>query len=643
MTGFLTPPAAYPYRTGSLFLGLDPATNAPVGISTERHAITIAGARSGKGAALLIPNALRWSDNLLVIDPKGEIANAAWQAREALGQQVAVLDPFGAAKAVPDRLRATFNPLAEIDLTSPVAGDEIRVIADGLVKRHKAEDGDWYDGAVRILAGVLAFVMESAPPEHRTFAAMRSVLLQPNEVKDDAGNLVGGLYHDAQMMQGSAAFGGLAKGAGVSIMTALTSDKGQEKTHLSMAREATVWMDQALIASTLAASSFDLRDLKAGKLSVFLVLPPKYMGDYSAFLRLFVRGAINAMMDDDEDNPRRCLFLLDEFYSLGKLDVVEQAAGLMGGYGLHLWPFMQDLGQLRQLYGDRMAETFFSNADAAVFFGNSDRATLQYVSGWAGNLTPSEVVAAPPPQNYTAVRDPEKTGFFGGGYYGQKFFEGEKEYRSRLATEDENNRRMQATIDANSRAAYEHSMRQSGKPRLTPEQVAALVGKKDGDKVARSALVFTKGGDLLNVRLQPYFTDPTVKRTDPARHPQAAGHGGLIPTILAEATASYTRLALIALPVLTIFIYSTRSINAASLALVAIIIILGGLVIKWLRSPITKTKKFFISFGASGLLLLLAIIGSATGNDQVYGMASGLLFVGVSAALFYFLWTVIRG
>jgi hypothetical protein len=505
MTGFLTAPAAYPYRTGSLFLGLDPATNAPVGVSTERHAITIAGARSGKGAALLIPNALRWSDNLLVIDPKGEIANAAWQAREALGQQVAVLDPFGAAKAVPDRLRATFNPLAEIDLASPVAGDEIRVIADGLVKRHKAEDGDWYDGAVRILAGVLAFVMESAPPEHRTFAAMRSVLLQPNEVKDDEGNLVGGLYHDAQMMQGCTAFGGLAKGAGVSIMTALTSDKGQEKTHLGMAREATVWMDQPLIASTLAASSFDLRDLKAGKLSVFLVLPPKYMGDYSAFLRLFVRAAINAMMDDDADNPRRCLFLLDEFYSLGKLDVVEQAAGLMGGYGLHLWPFMQDLGQLRQLYGDRMAETFFSNADAAVFFGNSDRATLQYVSGWAGNLTPSEVVAAPPPQNYTAVRDPEKTGFFGGGYYGQKFFEGEKEYRSRISTEDENNRRMQASIDANHRANYEHNMRQSGKPRLTPEQVAALVGKKDGDKVARSALVFTKGSDVLNVRLQPYF------------------------------------------------------------------------------------------------------------------------------------------
>lgn len=493
MSGFLTSPAAYPYRTGSLFLGLDPATNAPVGISTERHAITVAGSRSGKGAAFLIPNALRWPDNLLVIDPKGEIANAVWQAREALGQQVAVLDPFGAAKAVPARLRATFNPLAAIDLASPVAGDEINVIADGLVKRHKQEDGEWYDGAVRILAGVLAFVLESAPPAHRTFAAMRSVLLQPNEVKDEAGNLTGGLYHDAQMMQHCEAGGGLAKSAAVSIMAAITSDRGGEKTHLSMARAATAWMDRPLIADALAASSFDLADLKTGKLSLFLVLPPKYLDDYSAFLRLFVRAAINTMMDDDAENPRRCLFLLDEFYSLGKLDVVAKAAGLMGGYGLHLWPFMQDLGQLRSLYGDEMADTFFSNADAAVFFGNSDRPTLQYVSGWIGNLTAPEVVAAPPERRaYHWLKD-------------AKWFKTEEQEREilRAAQENEHNQ-------------YLHAMRLEGKPRLTPEQVAALVGKKDGDAVARSALVFAKGGDVLNVRLQPYFDAGAATATTPA-------------------------------------------------------------------------------------------------------------------------------
>lgn len=482
-----TNPAAYPARSGSLFLGLDPATNAPVGITTERHAITIAGSGSGKGAAFLIPNALRWPHNLLVVDPKGENAKATWQARAALGQTVAVLDPFNVA-AVPDGLRASFNPLTSIDPQSLTAREDIRVIADGLVKRHKADDGEWYDGAVMILAGVMADVLANAPADLRTFAAVRSQLLKP-----DAD-----LHADAQHMAQSAAFGGLARSAGVSIMAAIDSDKGADKSFLSMARRATDWMDSPSIASVLASSSFDLADLKTGKLSLFLVLPPQYLDEYGTFLRLFVRCAINAMMRDGAKTEGKCLFLLDEFYSLGKLDIIAKSAGLMRGYGLHLWPFLQDLGQLQSLYTPQIAETFFGNADASIFFGNSDQLTLEYVSKKVGNLTPEEVVASPPEQRaYSGWRD-------------NKLLESEAESRERLQVEQ-----------ANRRAYYDHAMRIAGRPRITPDQVAQLVGKKDGDTVARSAIVFAKGGDVLNVRLQPYFAPERAPAPQPPAAPPA--------------------------------------------------------------------------------------------------------------------------
>jgi hypothetical protein len=470
MTGFLTSPAAYPYRTGNLFLGLDPATNAPVGISTERHAITIAGAGSGKGAAFLIPNALRWPHNLLVVDPKGENAAAVWQARETLGQSVHVLDPFKVAN-VPDRLRATFNPLGSITPESLTGREDIEVIADGLVKRSNPHHEEWYDGAAAVLAGLMAYVVESAPPAHRTLAGVRSLLLQPNEA----------LYEDAQRMLDAVAFGGLARAAGVTIMTAIESEKGMEKEFLGGARRYTKWLDSPPISATLSASSFDLADLKTGRASVFLVLPPQYIETHAAFLRLFVRASINAMMSEGATTEGRCLFLLDEFYSLGKLDIIAKAAGLMRGYGLHLWPFLQDLGQLRELYGERTAETFFGNADAAVFFGNTDHLTLRHVSERIGNLTASEVVAAPPKNRHFNP-------FWDSG------FDPEEVARDKHRTKQEN-----------AHNQYLHAMRQEGKPRLTPEQVAALVGKKDGDKVARSAIVFAKGGDVLNVRLQPYF------------------------------------------------------------------------------------------------------------------------------------------
>ena len=66
-------------------------------MKTDRHALTVAGSRSGKGAAVIIPNLKRWTDNALVVDPKGEAARETWKERLAMGQAVHVLDPFGVA------------------------------------------------------------------------------------------------------------------------------------------------------------------------------------------------------------------------------------------------------------------------------------------------------------------------------------------------------------------------------------------------------------------------------------------------------------------------------------------------------------------------------------------------------------------
>jgi type IV secretion system protein VirD4 len=45
--------------------------------------------------------------------------------------------------------------------------------------------------------------------------------------------------------------------------------------------------------------------------------------------------------------------------------------GLMAGYGLQLWPILQDMSQLRYLYGAR-ASTFIANASVQQVFGLND-------------------------------------------------------------------------------------------------------------------------------------------------------------------------------------------------------------------------------------------------------------------------------
>lgn len=84
--------------------------------------------------------------------------------------------------------------------------------------------------------------------------------------------------------------------------------------------------------------------------------------------------------------PRPVLFLFDEFAALGRLQPVERAMGLMAGYGLQLWPILQDIHQLRSLY-KTSAGTFLSNAGVLQAFGVNDYDTADMLSKTMGRET----------------------------------------------------------------------------------------------------------------------------------------------------------------------------------------------------------------------------------------------------------------
>ena len=65
---------------------------------------------------------------------------------------------------------------------------------------------------------------------------------------------------------------------------------------------------------------------------------------------------------------------------------MEQAFGLMAGYGLQLWPILQDLHQLRSVYGER-AGTFLSNAGLIQIFNVGDVETATWISKSLGAMT----------------------------------------------------------------------------------------------------------------------------------------------------------------------------------------------------------------------------------------------------------------
>ena len=127
---------------------------------------------------------------------------------------------------------------------------------------------------------------------------------------------------------------------------------------MSNAQRHTHFLDSPRIARVLSRSDFHFSELRHRITSVFLVLPP-CPSSCSTSLPLWVGG---------------------------RLEAVERAMGLMAGYGLQRWPILQDMGQLKDLYGER-AGTFIANAGVQQVFGVNDFETAKWLSQMMGQET----------------------------------------------------------------------------------------------------------------------------------------------------------------------------------------------------------------------------------------------------------------
>ncbi len=478
----------------------------------ERNLLTFAASRSGKGATQIIPFLLQnKTTNVLVIDPKGEAAEATVESRREAGQDVFLLDPFKTSDA-----RASyrqFNFLAEIDPDDPNSFRQINALADGLIMRHDPKGGHWDGGGMQVLAGFIAHVLTA--PE---FEGKRSLVTVRELLKMTDGETFTNLLYD---MAENTACGKLPIAAADRLL-----NTGKEAGHFrSVATANTAWIDDPHMSECLSRSDFKLSDLKRKDTDIFLVLPLDALDNYGVFLRLFVRMALYHMqqkLPNGELKGRECYFILDEFFSLGHLEPIEKGMGAMPGYNLRLWPFLQDINQLVKLYGQIGTGTFFSNSDAVYFFGTNDVETARMVSGACGLITENDIgvkaPAAPSPEAYefhTAAHHPptpptpmqsQNDGIFA---VVDMVFNGiaQASYESSLAHHqhararlDQIEKQKQATFN-DQMNDYSHAKATVGHPRVSPEQVMEITKRNPDRKIADQAIVIREGiGYLQNLR-----------------------------------------------------------------------------------------------------------------------------------------------
>jgi len=337
---------------------------------TDKHLLTLAPNRAGKGVSAIIPNLLTWPGSVLVIDPKGENAIVTARRRREMGQRVHVLDPWGITGLACGR----FNPLTELAPDNVDLVEDAVLLADGLVlPGTKADDEFWNGEARSLIAGLVMHIVTTELPEDRHLGTLRAMLtLGEKEFAD--------LLED--MNDNHAASGLVARTA----RRLLQKTDRERSGVISTAQAQTHFLDSPRMTEILGASSFNLGDIKSGRMTIFLVLPADRLATHGRWLRLVVGLCLAALTRDRRAPAHPVLFMLDEFAALGRLQAVETAMGLLAGYGVLLWPILQDLSQLQDLYPTRW-RSFLANAGVVQAFGVNDMGTAEYLSKMLGQRT----------------------------------------------------------------------------------------------------------------------------------------------------------------------------------------------------------------------------------------------------------------
>lgn len=357
--GFGAPRAAEPAVEGE----------APILYGEDRHLVTIAPTGAGKGRSVIIPNLLRFEGSVIVIDPKGETWHVTARRRKEMGQEVRLLDPFGAVSKRTDSLNPfdLFNrPGALLDadaemLASLLAGD---------VGFHK--EPFWDNWGRSLMSGVIAAVAETAPKSERHFGKVREILMS-----DDA------VYNLAALIESHENLNRLSK-QNISSFLPITEQTRSGILSTAQSYLKVVNSDSAL--RSLSKSTISLDAVRRGDpMTIYIVIPPDKLESHGALLRLWVGALMLTVMGRKRRPKRSTLFLLDECAQLGEFGPLRQSMTLLRGYGLQVWPFFQDLSQLQRLY-PKDWRTIFNNAGVFQLFGVANHLMAKESSDLIGDI-----------------------------------------------------------------------------------------------------------------------------------------------------------------------------------------------------------------------------------------------------------------
>jgi type IV secretion system protein VirD4 len=372
---------------------LDPAPNGVlvgrfkgdlVRLPGQQFVILAAPTRSGKGVGVVIPNLLDYQESVVVLDIKQENFDLTSGWRASQGQEIYLFNPFAE-----DRRTHRWNPLSYVSKDPAFRVSDLMSIASMLYPDGSDDQKFWVSQARNAFMAFSLYLCEkwehdeknNLPEMLRDKPTLGMIYRLSSGDGTDLRELYGALSQKPFLSANAkSAFANLLSQAAETFASIL----GTFKEPLN------AWLNPVLDAAT-SHDDFLLTDVRKKRMTIYIGIQPNKLAESRLIVNLFFSQLINLNTKElPQNNPElkhQCLLLMDEFTSIGKVEIIASAVSYMAGYNIRLLPIIQSMAQLDAVYGKDVSRTVITNHALQIVYAPREQQDANDYSEMLGYTT----------------------------------------------------------------------------------------------------------------------------------------------------------------------------------------------------------------------------------------------------------------
>jgi type IV secretion system protein VirD4 len=336
--------------------------------------------RTGKGVSIVVPNCLNWSDSLVALDVKPELAEITAGFRAKMGQKVFVWAPFN------EQGRSHgYNPLAYIRTEYRyVVGDALKIAQVIYPSPVDAKGSSKFfaETARNLFLGLTLYLVETPELPRTIGEVLRQASGYGQPVKP---------YLHALIKERADANRPLSDKCVNALMRFLSTSDDVLSSILSTVNAPLTVFEDALVDAATSKNDFLLTNLRRERMSVYVQVPIPRLEDAKVLLNLFYAQLLNLNTDELPEKNKalkyQVLMVNDEFTTMGRVNAFSNGIGYIAGFGIRVLTVVQSRSQIDFTYGKDESRNFLTNHGAEIMFAPKDQRDANEYSEALGHFT----------------------------------------------------------------------------------------------------------------------------------------------------------------------------------------------------------------------------------------------------------------